>query len=208
MTSAERWTLVIQGLAIGAALALAVLAIWGDWVRSILAAPKLTTSLRSQEGELTTFGDGRPVRYYHLVVKNSRRWAPARNVVPYVILVERPGPDGHWRPAMFTGPISLPWQFGRFTAGLPLIGRDRICDLGRVAQGQDFELTTVFRPHNFDPIVRSSEKMRVHAAAIGDNGESPPLVVEIAWDGHWIEGAKEMQRHLVIKEVESTSYGH
>ena len=200
MTSTEFWTLIIQGFATIAALVLAVLAIWGDWVRSKLAAPRLKMSLRRQEGELTSFSDGRPVRYYHLVVSNSRGWAPARNVVAYITLVERPGPDGQWRPAMFTGPIALPWQFGKFAPGLPSIGRDRICDLARIPKDQPFELTPTFCPNNLNPVLNMSERMRIHAVAMADNGESPPIIIEVAWDGRWVDGAQEMAGHLVMRE--------
>ena len=205
MTTADKWKIAIEMVAAVAVLILAVLAIWGDWVRSILAAPKLKVSLRSEEGVPTSSQDGSPVRYYHLVVSNSRRWAPARNAIPYIRMVERPGPDGQWRPAMFTGPVTLWWQFGKHTPGLPMIGQERICDLARIVQGKNFELVPMFRPNSLDATLEPSMKMRVHVFVNADSGESPDTVIEIAWDGNWVDGAQEMRRHLVLKEVTPTS---
>ena len=37
--------------------------------------------------------------------------------------------------------------------------------------------------------------------AAGDNAESNPLVIEIAWDGEWSDDTDTMSKHLVIKQV-------
>ena len=202
MTESESWNLIIQSVAAFGTLIIAILAIWGDWVRSLLAAPKLKISLRSNSGEFTQFGDGRKVRYYHLVVTNTRRWAPCRNVVAYLTRVERPGPDDNWQQVLRTGPVVLPWQFGKFYAGLPIIGRERICDLARISEDEGLELVPEFRPNNLDPTLRSAGQLRAHVVAIGDNGESSPCVVQFAWDGNWEEGSSEMRTHLVVNEVQ------
>jgi len=59
MTRSEIWTVVIQGAATVGTLALAVLAIWGEWFRAKFARPTLTVSLLKEGGELTKFSDGR-----------------------------------------------------------------------------------------------------------------------------------------------------
>ncbi len=205
MNSTDTWTIVIQAVAAFGTLALAALAIWGEWFRSIFAAPKLNVALRSASGELTKYGDGRPVRYYHLLVSNSRRWAPCRNVVAYLTRVERPGPDGNWQQALRTGPIVLPWQFGKFHRGLPNIGREQICDLARISEEDGLELVPEYRPNNLDPTMRTAGRLRAHVVAIGDNGESDACVVEFAWDGKWHEGSSEMADYLVVKGVRSAA---
>ncbi len=56
----------------------------------------------------------------------------------------------------------------------------------------------------FDPTLPGRGKLRAHVKAIADNGASKPIVIEIAWDGKWVEDANEMRAHLVIKDVKET----
>jgi hypothetical protein len=201
MTSFEHWSLVIQALGAVGAIAVVVVAIWGGYFRQRLAGPRLRLRLRSSEGELTNFSDGTPARYYHLLAQNTRSWAPTQNVIVFLINLERPGPDGSWQSAMATGPIPLNWQFGKFAPGLPTLGPDRVCDIGRVTRGQGFEVLTPFRPNNFDGTLRGAGKLRLHFQVVGENALSSTLAVEIAWDGQWNDGAQEMARHLVIRNA-------
>ena len=201
MNEFESYSIATQLIVAFGTIAVAIVAVWGDFIRSVLASPKLRVSLYNRKGEPTKYGDGRNVRYYHLVVKNDRAWAPAKNVLVHITLLERPGPDGEWQPAMYSGQVPLIWQFGDYYSGLPAIGRERICDLGRIPEGGGFELKTQFRPNNFDCSVKGNQSTRVHLQAVSDNGHSNVLVLEIAWDGKWNLGSKEMATHLIIKEV-------
>lgn len=145
------FSLIVQALAAVGTLLAVVMAIWGDWVRSRLAPPQLSVHLRDPDGELTKRNDGLKVRYYHLSVSNSRRWAPARNVTVYVVLLEERGPDQRWRRTMPSGPIPLTWQFGPST--IRLIGQPQLCDLARVVERGDFRITTQFLPNNFPGVL-------------------------------------------------------
>lgn len=198
MTPTQKWVIAIHAVSSLGALLVVILAIWGDWVRSVLAAPGLRVALRNREGLMTFDKDGVPVRYYHLVVSNSRRWAPARNVIAYMTQMDRSEPDGRWQPAFQTGPVPLPWQFDQHHPGLPLIGYERICDLGFIAKGKPFELARRFQPYSLDPKLGAKQQLRAHVIAVADNGQSEPAVVEIAWDGEWADGATEMGAHLVV----------
>mgnify|MGYP002641105880 CR=1 FL=1 len=144
------------------------------------------------------------VKDYHLVVSNSRPWARARNVNPLLIRVERPGPDGEWQQTLFSGPLFLHWQFGLHIPIQPVIGRDHLCDLGRITEEGGVELVTVIRPNNFDPTLPAGGKLRAHVQAVADNGDSKAIVVEISWDGMWAIGSDEMHGHLIVKEVKGT----
>jgi hypothetical protein len=183
MTEFEKYSVAIQLVVAFGTIVVAVVAIWGNYLRSIFASPRLDLRLYNAAGEPTKYDDGSNVRYYHLAVSNKRNWAPAKNVVVHITLLERPGPDGEWRPAMYSGAVPLVWQFGQFYAGLPSIGREHICDLGRIAEGGQFKLKTLFRPNNFVNTIGAGEKARVHLRAVADNAQSNPLVIEVAWDG-------------------------
>ena len=80
MTCAELWSILVQGLVAVGTLLLAVIAIWGDWIRHRLLGPNLTINLLDTEGTLNHITDGTPGRYYKLKVSNSRKWSPAINV--------------------------------------------------------------------------------------------------------------------------------
>ena len=56
-------------------------------------------------------------------------------------------------------------------------------------------------PNNVDSKVIANQKIRVQAIAVSDETESNPLTVEITWDGTWTEDAKEMRKHMVVKEI-------
>lgn len=201
MTEYESYSIATQLIVAFGTIVVAIIAIWGDFLRSVFAAPKLKISLFDKEGEPTQYSDGRNVRYYHLLIKNIRKWAPAKNVLVHVVSLEKPNPDGEWQKAMYSGHVPLVWQFGDYYPGYPSIGRERICDLGRITENGVFELKTLFRPNNFDGSVRRNQKIRVHLQAVSDNGHSNMLILEIAWDGNWSLEAKEMANHLVIKEL-------
>lgn len=72
MTVYEKYSIAIQLLAATGAIIVAVVAIWGDYLRMLLGAPQLKLRLLHTEGEPTKYNDGRNVRYCHLAVSNGR----------------------------------------------------------------------------------------------------------------------------------------
>ncbi|MCP4568697.1 MAG: hypothetical protein GY841_14055 [FCB group bacterium] len=129
MSEYETWQLVVQISAAVGTIVIAIIAIWGDFIKSLWAAPRLSIKLRNTHGEFTKLSNTTPARYYHLVASNARSWAIAKNAIVYLNQVEQPGPDGQWQHMLDTGPIPLLWQFGAQYTNLPEIGPDRICDL-------------------------------------------------------------------------------
>ena len=103
---------------------LAILAIWGDKIRSLLFQPKLRLELRNNVGELTrqTVHWMTPAgpqerssnaRYYHVLLKNvsAARFPLAREAHVIIAQIETQGPDGQPRPA-FVGMLPLRWASG------------------------------------------------------------------------------------------------
>ena len=201
MTKVEFYSLLIQSIVAIGSIVVSILAIWGDFIRSKIAPPLLRINLNSFEGDPTKSHDGRKFRFYHLCVKNNRIWSIANNVVVNINLLEKPGPDGEWQSAMYCGKIPLAWQFGEVYSSLPSIGKEHICDLGHIAEENKFKLKTRISPNNFDGSVDKNEKIRVHLQAVADNAKSNILILEIAWNGKWSSGSKEMAKNLIIKEI-------
>jgi hypothetical protein len=96
-------------------LLLGALAIWGDWIRSVLAPPKLKLvghTLKGERTELRVQGaahptGGIPVMYYHLKVVNLRPRITVQNCQVLLKGISRRGPDNIFRPE----PMAVPFQF-------------------------------------------------------------------------------------------------
>lgn len=188
-------------------IAVAVLAIWGERIRLLLGlGPELSLTLLDPQGELINMasegGSATPTRYYHLRVTNKHRWAQATNVRIVITALARPVADGTLANQPLSGPLQLMWRFSNFHPLFSIVGPDDICDLGFVARGGRFTLTPYVVPNNFRSVLEPNQRMQVEVRAIADNAESKPLCVDISWDGTWADGALEMAKHLVVKQVE------
>jgi len=201
MTSYKIWNLIIQAAAAVGTLILALYAIWGNFIRSRYFGPKLKVFLLNPTGELNPLNDGRQCRNYHLKVTNSRKGTPAHNTQVFLMKIFRSAADGTLVDRSFSGPLQLTWQFPEYHPQLLSVGPDRLCDLGRMIHGNPFELMLYFTPNNFTKDVEANQKIQVEVVAVAGNGESKPIRIEIAWDGHWSDDTIEMNHHLVVKEV-------
>ncbi len=199
MTTYEIWSLIIQGLVGVGTLLVAAIAIWGNLIRSCWSGPKLKVSLHNPMGELTKLNDGTAVRYYHLRVTNSRKWSPAHNVRVLLTKIFQTAADGRWVDRSFSGPLQLTWQFPQFHVRFSFIGPDDISDLGRIIKGKQFTVTPYVVPNNFHGYVGPNQRVKVEVIAVADNGQSEPVLIEIAWDGDWTDDSTEMGSHLVVK---------
>ncbi len=200
---ANPWSIVIQALGTVATILVAILAIWGEYVRSRFAGPRLSLTLHDPEGEAIARSSGEMTRYYHLKVSNRRRWAPARNVRVVLTSIIKPAADGTLPARRLSGPLQLTWQFPQIHPQYPTIGPDDICDLGCLVRGKGFELTPYVIPNNFEGHLDQPGRMLVEVQAVADNAESKSLTIEVAWDGKWSDDTAEMRRHLVVKAANS-----
>lgn len=183
-------------------VAVAVVAIWGNWIRARLAGPRIRIALRDARGDLTARNDGTREIYYHLVVRNRRHWSPADAVRVLVVGLAKRRPDGSYLAEPLVAPLQLTWAFPTFHELFPTIADSDICDFGAIDEHSGrFRLSTYITPNNFRGYVVAGEAMRVTLVASAHNGKSEPLVVEVSWDGSWSPELDEMQRHLVIKGV-------
>jgi hypothetical protein len=107
--------LIIEGLVAFGTVAVAILAIWGDWFRSKFAPPKLVLSLHSDQGQPTTLGKT-PAMYYHLKVVNRRLWQPGRDCRVLLKGMSRRGPDGIFHSVALPVPLQYIWAPAEFSA--------------------------------------------------------------------------------------------
>lgn len=197
--------LAIKAMAMLISLGGLILAIRG------IIGPKLRLSLFDSKGELTRYGEGPdapPVYFYHLRVGNKRRWI-ASNVSIKLIEINKPSPDGAFHNGEIPSPVKLRWARSKTDpCSLDIRGRDaEFCNFGFLIKDRMFQLDPCIAPWppNFRGFINAKEHMRVKVVAVADNAKSNTLCIEIAWDGKWSDEPEEMQRHLVVREVSSSS---
>ncbi|MCK4436112.1 hypothetical protein KAU87_04800 [Candidatus Bathyarchaeota archaeon] len=184
-------------------VAVAVLAIWGEKVRALLAGPKLELQLRDIRGNLTSRTGGPRTIYYHLRVSNKRKWSPAKSVRILLTSLAKKRADGSFYPDTLIAPLQLTWAYPNFHELLPTIADEDTCDVGFLDENaRRFSLSTYITPNNFQGFVTPNEAIQIHVIATAHNYTmKKPLVLEISWDGQWSDNMDTMNRHLVIREV-------
>ena len=203
------WNSSTIKLAIDAAVAfgtvaVAVLAIWGDWFRSILAPTKLTIRPHTLQGDPTTNTvDGSRLMYYHLRVVNERRWLPATNCRVLLKGLSRRGPDGIFHPVPMAVPLHFVWAPAEITPPVITLVSEQILDFGYVAEKKKLFVPTLYSyANNFQGFVGPNEAVRFHLAIEATNFSAVRYqVFEVAWDGEWSHEPQTMAQHLRIRET-------
>ena len=104
-----------------------------------------------------------------------------------------------------TGSIPLARQHGHTLPLLATVGPAATYDLlclisGALINGKaGAQLQLVFTPNNLDPLIRAGERVLVELVALSNQGQSPPLQIEISWNGQWSDDTETMSRNLVVK---------
>lgn len=195
--------IIIDALVAIGTIAVAVLAIWGEWFREKLGMrPKLQLRVRDTKGTLTARGDGRRVIYYHLVVENRRPWALATGVQVMITQIWRQAAGGNFKAEDLAARLPLTWQFPQFNPVSPNIRESKICDLGLIVEGDEqFRPSLYIHPNNFKGYVRADDAVRFGLEVRADNFTSKsPHIVEVSWDGQWTSDLDEMSIHLDISD--------
>ncbi len=204
MTDFEKYSLIILGTGAVASFLVVIAAIWGERIRQFWVKPRLRIRLDDPTGVLNKTSGGKKGRYYLLRVSNNRKSSPAKNVRVLLTRVFKRGPDDTWIEKVFSGPTQVTW---RWPLQMPLyltIGPAELSTFGFLMEDSDrFSLQLYSTPNNLNHLVPPNELTRFEFKAVSDTTESNAVVVEVAWDGKWVEGSEEMQSHLVVKEVRS-----
>ena len=199
MSCYEFIIVIVQALVAIGTIAVAITAIWGDFIRNKYYGPKLNITLLDSLGDLTYLLNGIPGLYYKFKVENNRLWSPAKNVRVLLLRVYKPAADGKYVKSDFSGPIQITWQWSDLQ--YQNIGPESICTFGHLIKGKNFELSTYVKPNNLDRFIKANEKMIIVVKAVADTAESNTLNVEISWNGKWNDDRVEMSKNLVIKET-------
>jgi hypothetical protein len=124
----EPWGLAAEWLTGLGTIAVAVLAIWGDRVRSWFISPKLHVELNEAKGDLTKTVNGTKARYYHLRVSNTGN-AAAANCRVILRDIQRKDQTGQFHPVQYV-PLQLTWTPGWLPIFAQNISKDAVADFG------------------------------------------------------------------------------
>ena len=205
---------IIAAFAAFGTVAVAVLAIWGDWFRSKLAPGKLLIEAHNLVGDLTHLSspDGTPIPppnsayFYHLRVENKRLWISAKNCRVLLKAMSKRGPDNIFHPIPMSVPLQFVWAPAEMMPTVVSIQHEQILDFGVVTEGDKVFMPKLYSySNNFRGFIGSNEAIRYSLQIVSDSFVSERFqVFEVAYDGAWSPVATEMQTHLVIREIKDT----
>lgn len=203
------WNWGVQALVALGTIGAVLVALFGDF----LHPPKLRLSLDNPNGvfalvqhTVTDTGGGtfqsaaQDARYYHMRVTNHRRWFSAHHVQVLLLQVEALGQDNNVE-VKWTGEIPLGWQNQALYPTARTIGHAASVDLCSVVRGQWLQLHPLMRPINLTVFWPAPCALTLTLQARGDEGDSPPVRVRVAWDGQWADGSQGLQGHLSIEAL-------
>jgi hypothetical protein len=211
ISCAEVTKLVLDGAAAIGTVAVAVMAIWGERVRTWVAPPRLRLVLRSPRGvpaELVMPGvnTAAPIlsMYYHVKVVNDRPWLPVKDCRVLLTGYSKRGPDGRFHPDDVPVPLQFPWapnhsQGERFRT----IVTFQVIDLFRVVERDSLIWPQLYdQVTSFKGYIAKGEAAR-YQIEIDAPGlpVSVPQVFEISWSGQWSFEPESMEKHLRVREV-------
>lgn len=169
---------VVAVFAALASITIAIAAIWGNWIRSVLAPAKLSIELHDPEGDLTRFSDaqtGKPlpppnrVYYYHLKVVNKRRWYSPQNCCVLLKAINKRGPDGKFHPIRLPVPLQFVWAPAELAPRMVPVQKEQIFDFGRITEADPRFVPVLYSySNNFEGFVGPNEAVRYSLEIVSD----------------------------------------
>jgi len=200
---------IINGFTAFGTVAVAILAIWGDWLKATLIPVRLRLVPHNTRGTLTMFNIPRPVIFYHLKVVNDRRWVPARNCRVVLKALASRNADLQFQSVPLPVPFQFSWAPAESTPAFVTVQKEQVLDFGFIAEPTHenpgitrFTPALYSYPNDFRGFVGPGEAVRYSLEVEADGFVSPTYAVfEVEWDGVWNPDLDQMANHLVIRQV-------
>jgi hypothetical protein len=203
MTTGEVVNAIINlGVALGT-IALAILAVYGDCIRSWLTGPRLSLVIADAKPSPFPTAQGEPRWYWFLKVVNSRPSASATNCVVQLKTLSRRLSNGDFADIRLAYSLVLYWPPREFTAWTKTVRQNEPVDFGYVAKGSSrFAPSARAYPLNFAGFLEPNGTMRYGFEIVSDQFVSPTLhEFEVSWDGEWTDDVDDMANHLKIRQL-------
>ncbi|MEX0810279.1 MAG: hypothetical protein WD044_16255 [Dongiaceae bacterium] len=189
-----------------ATIVVAVVAVFGERIRARIYPPMLNLKLLDAKGSLSptylTSPDGstrtEDSRWYHVEVRNDRRWSPARQVQVNLVRVEEPDASGVFQ-ITWRGALPFRWRYQEIHPISRTLGAPADCDLCCVVKEKWFELSSLIDVTSLKSRREQPFRMIVTLRAQSIEVDSKFLRLEIVWNGLWSDDSATMARNLVIK---------
>ena len=197
------WSLVIQSVIAIGTIAVAVLAIWGDWFRQKFASPKLRIELHNVIGQLGTAGTlNKSSWFYHLRVVNDRKSFTSKNTKVNLNAIYKQLPNGTFKSFPLIVPTSFYWAPADLNPSLVTINKSHIFDFIRLIEGDDSAQPCLIRYFkNFEGFVFKDEIVLFELQIISDQfQQEKSQIFEVLWNGIWSETPKN--DNLKIREID------
>jgi hypothetical protein len=159
------------------------------------------------------------MRWHHLSVTNPHRaWFPVRGVRVMLTRVDIRDAQGVYE-RVWRGIVPFRWAHQEYDSAERTLGGEARADLCYADRGerQDvaggflvdvsraFHLALTHHPRELPHPYTPGQAIRIWLHAQGDEADSPPMRIEISWDGAWEDDDNEMARHFVVQEASRTS---
>jgi hypothetical protein len=201
------WTdWAVKALGTLATLLAVVVALFGARLRNWLAPPNLAIALADEAGwpavlhmldhrtNVATLTTG---LWFHVRVSNSRRWSPVTGLHIMLISIEAPDAAERWQ-FVWKGQCPLTWRHEPSQAPKS-VGYDAECDLCYVLkEPRGLRLSPMNRGQVEDTFRPGAIRIALTVQARGIEADSPPLRLELSWNGQWSDDASQMRRNFVI----------
>jgi len=205
--------IIVAALTAIGTLAVAVLAIWGDWFRAKFAPGKLAIEIHNLTGDLTHLklpnGGLMHTYFFHLKIVNKRHWISPKNCRVLLQAMSKRGPDNEFHPIPMAVPLQFVWAPAEITPPVVTIHHKQILDFGIMTEGEQKFVPKLYSySNNFRGVIAAGEAIRYSLEIVSDAYVSEKYqVFEVAFDGVWSANPTEMQNHLRIREIiESPGY--
>ena len=119
----------LEALTAFGTIAVAVVAIWGDWLKSKLAPQRLALEL-DPEAEAVRYSNGVRGIFRHLKVVNLRPWTPAQQCRVMLVGLSRRDPGGGYQPVPMAFPCQFAWAPMEFMPIAPTVMKEQVVALG------------------------------------------------------------------------------
>lgn len=206
------WNWWVQlGVAVGT-IAAALVALFGAALRAKFFPPLLRLDLLRQEGDKIPVRINPPAstgapfrmedaRFFHLIVKNKRRWSPAHDVQIYLTRVETRDVTDRWA-VEWLGDLPMRWRHQEISPLTRTVGPDAECDMMSVVKGKHIELSTLITPYNLQFRRSGPTQFVATFEARSSEVNSRQVRIMVTWDGDWHDGDLEMKHHLFVAEYQ------
>jgi hypothetical protein len=177
----------VSEVGIAAQVFIAVVAVYGEKIRSRVAKPRLRIALAEGAGVPEPRRIGRStktVTYHRLHVGNTARYSVATEVQVFITKIERREPTGQMH-TEFIGMAPLAWQHQPPAANTRNVGSSTVAAVDLLYLTSDtLHLTPLDpAPESLGVGALAGKHFWVTLVARGLNAESPPVRLELDWSG-------------------------